>query len=90
MKTIELHSCRKVTALEEFLLSYCERRQLSVRGTEHVIQAVTTQMSFLSQENRSRNVPGLVEEEHRGCANGAQQMFRPVFQTKMVLWPPAA
>eukprot|EP00913_Durusdinium_trenchii_P002298 g2122.t1 len=43
-----------VTALEEFLLSFCERRQLSVRGTEHVIQAVTTQMSQCGLANLDR------------------------------------
>ena len=39
----------QVTALEEFLLNFCERRQLSEQGTEYLMQGVTTQMSPGSQ-----------------------------------------
>lgn len=43
-----------VTALEEFLLSFCQRRQLSEKGTDHLIQAVTTQMSQCGLANLDR------------------------------------
>eukprot|EP00434_Breviolum_minutum_P045345 symbB.v1.2.040634.t1/scaffold7393.1/size13733/1 len=43
-----------VTALEQFLLAYCKRRQLSTKGTDYLIQAVTTQMSQCGLANLDR------------------------------------
>ncbi|CAJ1330891.1 unnamed protein product [Effrenium voratum] len=43
-----------VTALEEFLLNFCERRQLSEQGTEYLMQGVTTQMSQCGLANLDR------------------------------------
>jgi len=43
-----------VTALESFLLGFCQRRRLSADGTRKLLQAVTTQMSQCGLANLDR------------------------------------
>ena len=53
----QLPTCRKstkVTALEQFLIDFSDRRQLSENGTLCLLQAVTTQMSQLGGSSLCR------------------------------------
>ena len=53
-------------------MRFCERRQLSEKGTEHLIQAVTTQMSSLGLALGKRDETG----RGRGKTRGRGTVYR--------------
>mmetsp|Transcript_26605 Transcript_26605/g.48972 ORF Transcript_26605/g.48972 Transcript_26605/m.48972 type:complete len:364 (-) Transcript_26605:100-1191(-) len=54
-KAISAFQEELVTSLEEYLLAFASRRELSSAGTRHLLQAITTQMSQCGLANLDRS-----------------------------------